>query len=398
VGTLLVFIAVAALSVLASNQRLLQAGRFFNLAQLVASGLSFLVLGAVIGPGAVGLLSASELTDARPLLALALGLAGLLIGLNLEPQLLRALPPRVWGAAVAQSGAAFGAVAVPIAAVFLATGTLRPLVALGAAAVLGGAASVSSSHFAVLWFRTGRLDRVRGLGVSLIAMLDDLTGIGVLAVALVIAGHPELSVGVGLVALAVLIGFLCGALTAYLIKGASGAELTAILLGAVGLVSGAAALLKVSALISGLACGATLAFIGGKGVALAWRALARTERPVYLGLLFLIGAHLTLGDVYAWAILPVFVALRFLGKILGGRAARRIAEGALPLPPEPGFALIAQGGVSLCLLIEYVILVEGPTAQLIFNVGVVAAVLNEVLGSRAFHRSMGAPRPAEVPG
>ncbi len=388
-GTLLVFIAVATLSVLASNQRLLQAGRFFNLAQLAASGLIFLVLGAALGPGALGLLNSLELEGARPILALGLGLAGLLVGLNLEPGLLRALPARVWLASGAQSGAAFLAVAVPVAVVFFAATNLSAPVALGAAAVLGGAAAVSSSHFAVLWFRTGRLDRLRGVGISLVAILDDLTGIAVLAVALVLGADPSISVSAGLVLLAVLIGILCGALTAYLIQDARGAELTAILLGAVGLVSGAAAFLKVSALIAGLACGATMAFIGGRSVALASRALGRTERPVYLALLFLVGAHLTLGDWFAWIILPVFVALRFLGKLVGGRLAIRAAAGSLPLPPEPGYALIAQGGVSMCLLIEYVVLVGGPTSQLIFNVGILAAVVNEVLGSRAFHRSIG---------
>ncbi len=391
--TLLVFIAVAALSVLASNQRLLQAGRFFNLAQLSASGLLFLVFGAALGPGAVGLLRPEELAGARPLLALGLGLAGVLIGLHLEPHLLRTLPSRVWAAAAAQSGVAFLAVALPLAGLFLLAAGQQPLVALGAAAVMGGAASVSSSHFAVLWFRTGRLDRRRGVGVALIAMLDDLMGILVLAVALLLGTHPDLSVAAGLVALAVLLGLLCGALTAYLIQGTQGAELTAILLGAVGLVSGAAALLRVSALIAGLTCGATLAFIGGKAVAQASRALVRTERPVYLGLLFLVGAHVTLADWFAWAILPVFIALRFMGKLWGGKLARKAALGVLPLPPEPGFALIATGGVSLCLLIEYVILVGGPTSQLIFNVGVMAAVVNEILASRAFHRSI-APPPA----
>ncbi len=390
-GTLLVFIAVATLSVLASNQRLLQAGRFFNLAQLAASGLIFLVLGAVLGPGAAGLLGAEELQGARPILALGLGLAGLLVGLNLEPQLLRALSGRIWLASAAQSGAAFLAVALPMAVVLLAGTTVSLPVALGAAAVLGGAASVSSSHFAVLWFRSGRLDRTRGLGISLVATLDDLTGVAVLAVALVLGAGPALSMAVSLVLLAVLIGIFCGALTAFLIHDARGAELTAILLGAVGLVSGAAAFLKVSALIAGFACGVTLAFIGGRAVAQASRALARTERPVYLALLFLVGAHLTVGDWFAWLILPVFVALRFLGKLWGGRLATRAADGALPLPPEPGYALIAQGGVSMCVLIEYLVLVGGQTSQLIFNVGVIAAVVNEVIGSRTFHRSLGAP-------
>jgi hypothetical protein len=380
---------VAALSVLASNQRLLQAGRFFNLAQLAASGMLFVVLGAVVGSGGLQLLRPEDVATARPLLALALGLAGVLIGLNMEPQLLRVLPRGVWAAATAHSGLAFLFVAAPIAALLYATLPVSLFQAVGAAALLGGAASVSSSHFAVLWYRAGKLDRLRGVSISLIAMLDDLTGVAVLAVALVFGAYADAGLGLSLVALAILLGLLCGALTAYLMhESGSRPELAAILLGAVGLVSGAAAYLRVSALIAGLACGAVLAIVGGKQVALAYRTLAKTERPVYLVLLFLIGAHVQLTDWYGWLLLPVYVALRFVGKIYGGRLAARVSKGSLRLPRELGFALVGQGGVSLCLLIEYLILVPGPSSQLVFDVGVVAAVFNETLASRTFRLSV----------
>ncbi len=68
-------------------------------------------------------------------------------------------------------------------------------------------------------------------------------------------------------------------------------ELMAVLLGGVALVSGAAAYLRVSALLAGVACGATLALVGGRAVEQAARALGRFERPSYLLLVFLVGAH-----------------------------------------------------------------------------------------------------------
>ncbi len=399
--TLLVFIAVAALSVLASNQRLLQAGRFFNLAQLAASGMIFLVLGAVLGPGAGDLLHRADITAARPLLALALGLAGMLMGLNMDPSLLRALPRAVWLAAATHSGLAFLMVAVPVAAILiLLLGVALP-VGVGAAVLLGGAASISSHHFAVLWHRAGRLDRLKGLSITLLTLLDDLMGVTVLALALAIGAEGDVGTGLSLVALAVLLGVLCGALTAYLIhESGDGAEMTALLLGAVGLVSGAAAFLSVSSLIAGLCCGVTLAFIGGKRIETAWRALARTERPVYLVLLFLVGAHVQLTHWVGWLLLPTYIALRFAGKIYGGRLATKIAHGTLHLPRELGFALLGQGTVSVCLLIEYLILVPGASSQLVFDVGVAATVVNEVLATRTFRLSLGAGEkaPPDLPG
>jgi hypothetical protein len=287
---------------------------------------------------------------------------------------------------------------VPIGALLIAALRLPPAAALGAAALLGGAASVSSSHFAVLWYRGGRIDRLRGLSIALVAMLDDLMGVLVLAVALIAASADPLR-GAGVVVLAVGLGAICGALTAYLIHDdiTHDAELTALMIGAVGLVSGIASYLRVSALLAGLACGVTLAVVGGRQVSLIFRALSKTERPVYLTLLFLVGAHVSPADWRAWLLMPSFVGLRFLGKIIGGRLAARIGAGTLRLPPRLGYALIGQGAVSLCVLIEYLRLVGGATGQLLLDIGVLAAIANEALGSRSFPKSLRQEAPHDAP-
>lgn len=383
---LLVLLAIAALSLLASSRTVLDPGRFPAVARLAASGLLFLALGAVMGPGSLAVLSWSDLTALRPLLALGLGVAGIIIGLNLEPRLLRLLPREVYAAALAHAGTAFLWVALPLAGPLLFAMGLPPGAAVGAAALLGAAASLSSGHFAVLGYRSGRLERRRGLSVALLTMLDDVVGLGVLALALAFgsaAGHPL--EGLGLVALALLLGAVCGALLAFLLHGLNEqGELMAVLLGGVALVSGAAAYLRVSALLAGVACGATLALVGGRAVQQAARMLGRFERPSYLLLIFLVGAHVQARDVMAWALLPAYLGLRFLGKVLGGALARRIAGSTLALPPRLGYALIAQGGLALCLVVEYLVLVPGPLSQRVFDVVVAGAVINELLGSRAF--------------
>jgi len=268
----------------------------------------------------------------------------------------------------------------------------------GSAVMLGAAASVSSAHFAVLWYRSGRMEHLRGLSVALVAMLDDMSGLAVLGVALVFASAVTPGLGLGLVVLAVLLGLVCGALIAYLIHGVEdAAELTAILLGGAALVAGAAAFLRVSGLIAGVMCGATLALVGGTNVNLVFRALGKVERPTYLLLLFLIGAHLDATDWQAYALLPIFVALRFLGKVAGGRLASQVAKGVLRFPRELGFALVAQGGLSLCMVIEYLLLVQRPGTQLVFDVVVLGALVNEALGARAIGLSSSRPNRA-LPG
>jgi hypothetical protein len=394
--SLLVFLAIGVLSVLASSRAARQADRAF-LALLSTSGLLFLLVGALVGPSALAVYSSADLVALRPLLSFGVGTAGLLVGLNLEPSLLRKLPLPVYAGAAVQSVVVVLAVAVPLAGLLSLTGDLHPAGALGAGVVLGAAAGVSSGHYAVLWYRTGRMERVRSLAVSLFATLDDLVGLVVLAIALAIGAAQALGVGLMQVGLALGLGALCGALVAYLSRRVEEpAELIAILLGGAALSSGTAAFLRVSPLLAGISCGATLAVVGGRNVERIWRALLRLERPLYLVLLFLLGAHVNLLDMEAWLLLPGYVGLRFLGKIAGGRWAKQIAGGALPLPRDVGYALLAQGGVSLCILAEYLTLVNRPRVQLIFDVGVLAVLANEVLASSAFRYSFRTPR-SELP-
>lgn len=397
---LLVFIAIAALSLVASSRTLLDPGRFPALAQLAASGLSFLVFGALLGPELGGVLTASNVQAMRPVIALGLGTAGVIIGLNLDPRLMRLLPRQVLTAAGAHAGVTFLFVALPLAVPLLLMAGQRPLVAVGGAALLGAAASLSSGHFAVLGYRSGRLERARGLSVALLTMLDDLVGLGVLALALALGAAASPGEGVGLVCLALLLGMLCGGLILLLTSGLmDSAELIAVTMGGVALVAGAAAYLRISALLAGVACGATLALVGGRVVEQVARALGRVERPTYLVLVFLVGCQLHARDTMAWLLLPAYVALRFLGKVVGGGLAQRLAANALELPPRLGFALIAQGGLALCLVAEYLLLVPGVGSQRIFDVVAAGAVVNEVLAGRAFRRVVKAePAPLRVEG
>jgi hypothetical protein len=231
VQALLVFLAIAALSLLASSRTLLDPSRLPGVAQLAASGLIFLIFGALLGPGLAGVLTTADVQGLRPVLALGLGTAGVILGLNLEPRVLRLLPRPVFSAALAHAGVAFLFVAVPLAGALVMATRLPLRVAVGGAALLGAAASLSSGHFAVLGYRSGRMERSRGLAVALLTMLDDGVGLGVLALALVLGAASNLADGVGLVALALFLGVLCGALIAFLtyaLKDA--AELTAVFL------------------------------------------------------------------------------------------------------------------------------------------------------------------------
>lgn len=395
--SLLVLLAVATLSILASNKTLLRAGQAVGLSQLFASGLPFALLGAAVGPRALGYIDGAQLAELQPLVALALGFCGLVIGLDLDLTVLRRLPRSVYLAATYQSFSAFVVVAIPLWGVLFVNTQLQLQGAFAAAAILGACASVSSAHLAVLWTRAGRLDRLRGLSLSIIAMLDDLVGIAVLGIGITFGTASTVLGGASLVLAACGIGAICGLLTAFLIHNVKdGAELTATLLGMVAITAGAAAYVRLSTLMAGLFFGGALSFVGGKAVQRVSQAIVRLERPVYLSLLFLIGAHMRLSLSITWVVLVLFVSLRFLGKIVGGRAATRTTQGVLPEVPELGYALIAQGGIAVCIAMEYFVLVPRGSSQLVLDVAVLGAALNEVLAARAFGRSF-QPKFREAP-
>jgi len=397
VQALLVFLSIAALSLLASS-RALDPGRFPALARLAASGFLFVLLGILLGPSVSGLLTDRNVEALRPVTALGLGTAGVLLGLNLEPRLVRLLPRPVYLSGMAHSGTAFFFVALPLLVPLIFTSARGLIGAVGAAAMLGAAASLSSGHSAVLAYRAGRLDRARGLGVALLTMLDDALGLGVLTLALILGAASNVGEGLGLVCLALLLGVMCGALLAFLTHSLKDlAELTTVTLGGVALVGGAAAYLRVSPLLAGVACGATLAVVGGRVAERVARALGRVERPVFLVLVFLVGCAVHARDYWAWVLMPAFVGLRFLGKMVGGRLAGRLAQGSLVLPPRLGYALIAQGGLALCLVAEYSMLVPGVLARRVLDVVVMGAVVNELLAGQAFRYVVDPPRSAMAP-
>ena len=389
---LLLFLTVAALSLLASSPLVMRAGQAFGLAQLSASGLLFFVFGVAVGPLGIEVLDASQIDALRPLLAIGLAVAGLLTGFNVEPRLLQSLPARLYLGAVTQGLVTFALVAGALFGVLYWSGAASTMLgAMGAAALLGAVASVSSPHLGILGVRNGRLERRAGLAITLVAMLDDLSGLFALMVALVIAASMNgASDGLGLLALAALLGLVCGLLLVFLSRAAkTEEEMTALLFGTVLLVGGAAAYLRISTLIAGVVCGATLSVLGKEWAPRFYKLLAKAERPVYLLILFLAGPLFGPPSVWVWIVLPIFVAVRFVGKVAGGGLAFRVGQGLLPR--HTGWALVSQGGLSICLVLEYLLLVPRASSQLLFDVSLLAALVNEVLGARSF--AIGFPPP-----
>jgi Kef-type K+ transport system membrane component KefB len=170
------------------------------------------------------------------------------------------------------------------------------------------------------------------------------------------------------------------------------------LAGAVILLSGAAAYLELSPLLSGLLLGVILANTSRNRRAIE-HVLTTVERPFYFALLILAGA-LWSPPQAGWLVpILLFLTLRAAGKIGGGRLSARL-NGAIPLVGRDwGRGLIGQGGIALAIALDYLTSTTGPIPNLIFTAAVISVLLTDVLAARAVQSAVGVLlRDVHLPG
>jgi Kef-type K+ transport system membrane component KefB len=81
--------------------------------------------------------------------------------------------------------------------------------------------------------------------------------------------------------------------------------------------------------------------------------LAQVERPLYMILLVIAGALWDPTAWQGWALVPIFVAARVAGKIMGARVAKRVGPKELPDATTLGLALSPQSPVAIATIVSY---------------------------------------------
>ena len=372
---------------------------------LIASGTPLVALGAVLGPIS-GIVTRELASELAPVSALGLGWLGMLFGLQLDRAIVREFRGVLWRFALLQAGIAFLIAALGAAAIRLTLPGLRAAWAPGEAAVFTLAAVAAISAPTGVSIAARRL-RLRGPLLDLLSFSASIDGIiGVFAFTAVLAVYrplegpaiaelgPERWLAVSLFS-GVLVGLVFLSLTR---KAASSDELTLSLLGTVLFGAGAGYALGLSPLLVTIIAGAVVANLSShKRRVLA--TLATWERPAYHILLILTGTLLTLPGVWVWIAVVLFVGWRLTAKYLGGYAALRLLK--LPeVPPTVGLALVAQGGLTIAIALNYVIAYRGQAPQavdVVLTSVVVLVAVNELLSPsvirRVFRRATVEGRP-----
>lgn len=391
----LILIPIVAASYLAAHVVFDWLARRFR----IVSGAEYLLLGILLGPQVSGLLSVELLDRLSPLITLGLGWTGALLGAQfMLPRLLR-IPGVVYRVAFVEVVITLALVAGTQWWLLVATLGLSPEEAVIPAVALGAMASVTSAA------GIGVATAGRRPGDPLSRQLTVSAGMGA-TIAVVVFGiltayfHrqpavlPRAPTATEWVVINVAIGAVGGILF-HLFVGEERKpdRLVIALIGAVILVSGAAAYLRLSAMLSAAVFGAILANTSlRRGEIRA--SLARIERPLYFAVLVLAGASWN-PAARDWVLVTLaFLAARALGKVGGARLAAR-ANGVLPvLGGNWGRGLLGQGGFALIIGLNYLQLSELPIGRIVFTAVVISVLLTDLVSARLAGSVFAAAPPA----
>ncbi len=354
----------------------------------IAIGGPFLLLGFLLGPHLLRVLTPGTLRALNPLLALGLGWVGVLFGLQLDREHLRQFPPRYLTIAWSQAAIAFGVVYI--------VGQLltKAWFSFGLDAIVLAAAATACVSTPAAIALISNTYRTRGRITRLLFYVTSLdAAVGIVALGLTHAAYHTRLLGGGVAlslvewfAISVLLGFFFGVLFLSLTRiRPRSQELVLLLIGLVLFAAGAAFYLSLSPLFVCMIAGMVIGNLSPVRRR-AYAALSQWEQPIYIMLLVLAGALLHFSSWWIVPLVAAYAAGRLLAKWIGGLVASRVGPRGLALPASFGLALTPQGGISLAMAISFVLIYvpmgSEPDAALnvFFAMVVIAVGISDLIG------------------
>ena len=325
------------------------------IAPFFATGAVFLAIGALIGPQGANLFTDQILQSLDPLIVIGIGWIGFLYGTHFEWRLLRRYPITIHAATLFVSLFTFALIAGT--SWLLISGVLAPGLPwreqVAAAAILGvcgaGTAPAGVFQLSSAWrISTRNLNVLR-----LFAALDDLPPVlllGLMNALLRPAAHgsPLLWI-VYTIGLGAGLGMICHWLFP---KGDDARHNFLILLGVVSLGAGAAAMLRLSPIFVSALAGMIFANLSPRKET-AYGMLASREHTLYAIFLLMAGVLFRFEWSAVATLLPAFIGVRALGKLMGGYVSWRLFLARSHISPLIGAGLLFQGGMALAMAVSY---------------------------------------------
>jgi Kef-type K+ transport system membrane component KefB len=391
IKTILGLLALLALAYLGGHRSILRWEERLGVSQVITAGFPFVVLGMVAR--GQGILGDSVLVEMSPLLRLGLGWIGFVVGFRFDARLAQGLPGGAGPLVVLSTLLPF---ALVVAAFSIAlpwiSGTGEGFdfgnpVFVRDALILGTAAAMTAPPVAGLF-----ASRDARQVVSRILRLEEVAGVlGLALVAAFFRPHgPDISwqlPGTAWFLVTIGMGSVLGILVhAILQRPAGPAEFLVLTLGSISFAAGAAGYLHLSSVVVAFVAGVLLANFPGSYHERLREILRRLERPVYLIALVIVGAVWQVDDWRGWALMPVFMATRLVGKSLATRVATRGGALALGLEERAALAVSPIGALAIAIVVNAQLLYPGGSISLIVSAVIGGGVLTEIFVQLARRR------------
>ena len=352
-------------------------------------GAEYVIIGFLLGPRVTGLLGAAQVQDLTPIVSLALGWLGMLLGTYFRVPSMALNPAAHLRAAFTEAFSTFVVALFVLVLLFRIVGSAWPDTMVQAVSLASVATLSSPAAVDVLSRKAGGSALLPIL--QLTARIDALVAVAGFGLILAIYHQGQVAPSVrpptatewAVINLA--IGLACGILFHLFLgpptqlKEAESSRLFVSLAGAIVIASGASYYLNLSPIFTNLILGFILANTGGahRDVTGLLRA---TERPVYLALLIFAGAAWSPGSRELLFIAPLFVLVRLGARLVGGWIAGSRLEGLRS--PRLGRALLAQGGLAVALAINYTQVHPELNSDLVLTAALVSVLLFEIVAAK----------------
>lgn len=368
------------------------------------SGVEYVVLGALLGPHALGVLGHGVMAAFEPVALVALGWIGLVFGLECGIVQGRRVPLTrlVLGVLFTLVTAAAAACATFW---LLGHGTAHTSDERLVESLAVGLVSVETTRHAVRWIgeRQPLTGPLSDLLLDLSAADDAPVLIALAALFAQLSGEHIFSEHVRIVPAAMAAGTIgagvaLGTMSAWLIDRASSrVEGWTILLGATWLVTGMAESLGLSALAATFVLGLTLSVLGRDAPRLRQQ-VGQTEGAVLLPALLLAGAHLAPPEGSAEiALIALALAVRLLMNFAFGFGISLARRETRRLGPWIGAGMLASG--TLTMMVGFGITLRCPPhlARPVLTIAFLGTLLGEILGPAALKQALERSSAPPVP-
>jgi hypothetical protein len=408
----LALVALGGLSIAAGSPLGRRLHRHRAVAALAAGGWFAVVAGAAIGPAGLDVIDAGIFAEVRPLLVVALGWVGLIVGLQLRLRVLQAVPKVIWRWVLADAAiSAAIAIAFGLAACAWWIPGFFDLVAESAGlalAIVPAMAALAASNLG--WapetrsLRVELSDRTRRIAVlvSAGAGLASVLAIACMGIAtLPLAESTEaisFDAELGLVRLGVLVGVavLAGTTGRFLLGSIerSSPQMLVVLLGLVCLVGGIADAAGVPPLLSGLLAGAVIANLPEGPSRELETVLRRGETAGAILLCAVAGVLASLEPGWGAVLLATGLAVtRIVLKTWWMASALRAGGEDLPRGTPLRLAAVRQAPTAMAIAVSLVLVEDSELSRTMLTVIVLSGLLSSLVAPvRSLQRIIGERR------